>query len=220
MKFFHGTSVRAWIGIIKSGSMDSKKANDSKVSALYSKYKGNYLTSNRAIAEMYAKRVGSGVILEIEFDPNAPGRVNNFKKQIANGKDYFVEETPLEVDGANCSIECKDPTKTKAKVRAEFSINIKPEVHMENEVNLERTWKKLEESINEMSAEEHLAPLRVPSVDTDGNKIPGALKVDNPDHRSMLKKQSKTKAPKIQVPDIEIESSINEALELLKKIKK
>jgi hypothetical protein len=151
MKFYHGTSIRGWIGILKSGSMDSKRVGDTRVSALYSKFKGNYLTTNRKIAEMYANKAGNGVVLEVDYDPLESGRVNNFKEQQAAGKDFFVEETPLEVDGVNCKIDTKDPLKNKAKLRAELKLGINKTTEgtymTENsEFALRRAWQKLEES--------------------------------------------------------------------------
>lgn len=148
MRFYHGTSVRGWLGILKSGSMDSKKIGDSRVSALYSKFKGNYLTTNRKIAEMYASKAGKGVVIEIDYDPLAPGRVNNFKEQQAAGKDYFVEETPLQVDGPDCTIDTKDPLMSKAKMCGDINKTTE-EIHMsENtERDLRNAWQKLEEAL-------------------------------------------------------------------------
>jgi hypothetical protein len=128
--------------------MDSKKIGDSRVSALYSKFKGNYLTTNRKIAEMYASKAGKGVVIEIEYDPLAPGRINNFKEQQAAGKDYFVEETPLQVDGPDCTIDTKDPLMSKSKMRGDIN-KTNEEIHMsENtERDLRNAWQKLEEAL-------------------------------------------------------------------------
>jgi hypothetical protein len=155
MRFYHGTSVRGWLGIIKSGSMDSKKMGDKRVSSLYSKFKGNYLTTNRKIAEMYANKIGKGVI-EIEYDPLAPGRKNNFKRQQADGKDYFVEETPLEVDGVDCQIDTRDPLRTKAKMRSvDINKSIGETIMNENsEIALRRAWQKLDEAFSMSGAKE------------------------------------------------------------------
>jgi hypothetical protein len=148
MRFYHGTSVRGWLGILKSGSMDSKKIGDSRVSIIYSKFKGNYLTTNRKLAEMYANKIGKGVVIEIEYDPLAPGRKNNFKEQQAKGKDYFVEETPLQVDGPDCFIDTKDPLMTKTKMRQDIN-KTNEEIYMsENtERDLRNAWQKLDESM-------------------------------------------------------------------------
>jgi hypothetical protein len=294
MRFYHGTSVRGWIGILKSGSMDSKKMGDKRVSALYGKFKGNYLTTNRKIAEMYANKIGKGVVIEIEYDPLAPGRVNNFKEQQAAGKDYFVEETPLQVDGPDCFIDTKNPLMTKDKLRGDINKTTEG-LHMSENIDreLRNAWQKLEEGaandavymmisdalgeiiaeypqyadqikalepqimdsatqmggedirvdydyvynrtkealadfgveLNEMSAEDQLATLRVPSIDSDGRKIPGAIRVDNPQHRKMLRKP--VASPPIETDrdpedfyDDGIMESINYSLELLKKLKK
>jgi hypothetical protein len=180
MRFYHGTSVRGWLGILKSGSMDSKKIGDSRVSALYSKFKGNYLTTNRKIAEMYASKAGKGVVIEIEYDPLAPGRINNFKEQQAAGKDYFVEETPLQVDGPDCTIDTKDPLMSKSKMRGDINKTTE-EIHMsENtERDLRNAWQKLDESLKkETTAAQHMqATLGKPAIDGEGRQRPAAVQI-------------------------------------------
>jgi hypothetical protein len=189
MRFYHGTSVRGWLGILKSGSMDSKKIGDSRVSALYSKFKGNYLTTNRKIAEMYASKVGKGVVIEIEYDPLAPGRVNNFKEQQVAGKDYFVEETPLQVDGPDCTIDTKDPLMSKSKMRGDINKTTE-EIHMsENtERDLRRAWQKLDEAFSMPGAvKTGGGPKRIKQVLTRGKKDPNKTRNQFAAHDARIK---------------------------------